>query len=31
DYDGKSDTETVIQPDPNVIVRYYRHVQQLDI
>lgn len=31
EYDGKSETETVLQPDPNVIVRYYRHVQQLDI
>ena len=31
DYAGKSDAETVIQPDPNVIVRYYRHVKQLDI
>lgn len=31
EYDGKSDSETILQPDPNVIVRYYRHVQQIDI
>ena len=31
EYDGKSDAETTLLPDPNVIVRYYRHVQQIDI
>ena len=31
EYDGKSDAETILQPDPNVIVRYYRHVKQIDI
>lgn len=31
EYEGKSEAETSIQPDPNVIVRYYRHVQQIDI
>jgi len=31
DYDGKENSETHLLPDPNVIVRYYRHVQQLDI
>ena len=31
DYDGKEDAETVLLPDPNVILRYYRHIQQLDV
>jgi len=31
DYEGKSDAGTLLQPDPNIIVRYYRHVQQIDI
>ncbi len=31
EYDGKSDAGAILQPDPNVIVRYYRHVKQLDI
>ena len=31
DYKRKEEATTVLQPDPNVIVRYYRHVQQLDI
>jgi polyphosphate kinase 2 len=31
DYEGKENSETHLLPDPNVIVRYYRHVQQLDI
>ncbi|MFC2176353.1 polyphosphate kinase 2 [Bacteroidota bacterium] len=30
DYDGKTKNRSLLQPDPNVIVRYYRHVQQLD-
>ena len=31
EYEGKSETDTILQPDPNIIVRYYRHVQQIDI
>ncbi|MFM1875775.1 MAG: hypothetical protein RL266_1512, partial [Bacteroidota bacterium] len=31
DYDGKENAEAVLLPDPNVIVRYYRHIQQLDV
>jgi polyphosphate kinase 2 len=31
EYDGKEEAHELVQPDPNVIVRYYRHVQQLDI
>jgi hypothetical protein len=31
DYDGKEEAETVLLPDPNVILRYYRHIQQLDV
>jgi polyphosphate kinase 2 len=31
DYDGKSEAGAILQPDPNVIVRYYRHVKQIDI
>lgn len=31
DYDGKSESETTLLPDPNVITRYYRHVQQIDV
>ena len=31
EYDGKSDAGNILQPDPNVIVRYYRHVKQIDI
>ena len=31
EYDGKSDAGAILQPDPNVIVRYYRRVKQLDI
>lgn len=30
-YEGKEDSETNLLPDPNVIVRYYRHVEQIDI
>lgn len=30
-YEGKEDSETTLLPDPNVIVRYYRHVKQIDI
>ena len=31
DYDGKENSQTVLLPDPNVILRYYRHIQQLDV
>jgi polyphosphate kinase 2 len=31
DYAGKSRARTVLLPDPNVIVRYYRHLEQMDI
>lgn len=30
DYDGKENSETILLPDPNVIVRYYRHLKNLD-
>ncbi len=31
DYSGKSRAKTTLLPDPNVIVRYYRHLEQIDI
>ena len=31
EYEGKSEAGNILQPDPNVIVRYYRHVKQIDI
>ena len=31
EYDGKLKTGSLLLPDPNVIVRYYRHVKQIDI
>lgn len=31
EYDGKEEAGSLLQPDPNVIVRYYRHVKQIDI
>ncbi len=31
DYSDKKDTSELIQPDPNVIVRYYRNAKQIDI
>ena len=31
DYEGKEDSEAVLLPDPNVILRYYRHIKQLDV
>ncbi len=31
EYEGKTESNTVLQPDPNIIVRYYRHVKQIDI
>ncbi|QTD38319.1 polyphosphate kinase 2 [Polaribacter batillariae] len=30
DYDGKKDAKTVITPDPNVVMRYYRSNSNLD-
>ena len=31
DYIGKTRAKTTLLPDPNVIVRYYRHIDQIDI
>ncbi len=31
DYVGKSKAKTTLLPDPNVIVRYHRHIEQIDI
>jgi polyphosphate kinase 2 len=31
DYVGKTRAKTSLIPDPNVIVRYYRHLEQMDI
>ena len=31
DYSDKEDISNLIQPDPNVIVRYYRNAKQIDI
>lgn len=31
EYTGKRGTKTTILPDPNVILRYYRHIEQIDI
>ena len=31
DYAQKSKAKTSVLPDPNVIVRYYRHIEQIDI
>lgn len=30
-YDGKSKAKVSLAPDPNLVRRYYRHVQQIDI
>ena len=30
DYDGKSNAKTIILPDPNIIMRYYRSSKQID-
>lgn len=30
DYDGKKDAKTILNPDPNVIMRYYRSNLQID-
>ncbi|MDE0536540.1 polyphosphate kinase 2 [Tenacibaculum sp. L6] len=29
-YDGKEEAQTILTPDPNVVMRYYRSVKQLD-
>ncbi len=29
-YDGKETAQTVLNPDPNIVMRYYRSVKQLD-
>ncbi len=31
EYRGKAQSKTIKIPDPNVVVRYYRHVEQIDI
>jgi polyphosphate kinase 2 len=31
DYNGENTAKELIQPDPNVIVRYYRNAKQIDI
>lgn len=31
DYVGKDKSDAILLPDPNVILRYYRHIQQLDV
>ncbi len=31
DYTGKSQAKTTLLPDPNVILRYYRYIEQIDI
>ncbi len=30
-YTGKANAKTTVLPDPNVIIRYHRHVEQIDI
>jgi len=31
EYPGKADAQTTVVPDPNVIQRYFRHVDQIDL
>lgn len=31
DYTGKGKSKAVLLPDPNVVFRYYRHIEQIDI
>ena len=31
EYDGKSEAQTTVIPDPNIVLRYYRHMEQIDI
>lgn len=31
DYSGKGNAKTTLYPDPNVVARYYREVEQIDI
>jgi len=30
DYDGKKETSTLLTPDPNIVMRYYRSNFQID-
>jgi polyphosphate kinase 2 len=30
-YEGREDSETTLFPDPNIIMRYHRNIQQIDI
>ncbi|CAM1349891.1 MULTISPECIES: polyphosphate kinase 2 [Tenacibaculum] len=30
DYDGKEEAQTILTPDPNIVMRYYRSVKHLD-
>jgi hypothetical protein len=30
DYDGKQEAKTILKPDPNVVMRYYRSNIQID-
>tara|TARA_R110002050_G_scaffold278035_2_gene423903 strand:- start:4185 stop:5030 length:846 start_codon:yes stop_codon:yes gene_type:complete len=31
DYSNRKNNKTTLLPDPNVVVRYYRHIEQIDI
>ncbi len=31
DYAGRTKAKTTVLPDPNIILRYYRHIEQIDI
>ena len=31
EYTGKGKSKAVLLPDPNVVFRYYRHIEQIDI
>ena len=31
EYTGKSQSKTTVFPDPNIIMRYHRHIEQIDI
>ena len=31
EYTGKARAKTTVLPDPNVVARYHRHVEQIDI
>lgn len=30
DYKGKEEAQTILTPDPNIVMRYYRSVKHLD-